>query len=152
MPELTDEEARRLINTDTGSTIFVEAGAGTGKTTELVGRILALVRSGVPVSNIAAITFTEKAAAELAERVRRKLEEDADASPSGPTAALVTKAIAELDQAAIQTLHSFAMRILSLYPLEAKLPPRITLRDERHALLAAQPNPDRVKLAEPVTV
>lgn len=137
MPELTDTEARILIQTATAETLFVEAGAGTGKTTALVSRILALVREGVPISQIAAITFTEKAAAELSERVRKHLEHEAETG-SEQHRQLYTEAIRDLDQAAIQTLHSFAMRILSLYPLEAGLPPRIRLRDEVEATLAFQ--------------
>lgn len=134
--ELTDEDARRIIVERTDQTIFVEAGAGTGKTTELVGRIVALIRGGVPVSRIAAITFTEKAAAELGERVRRRIEQ-AESTASDPALrAVFATALKELDQAAIQTLHSFAMRILSLYPLEAGLPPRISLRDDVEASLA----------------
>ena len=135
MTELTDAEARILIAERTDETLFVEAGAGTGKTTELVNRILALVGEGVPIASIAAITFTEKAAAELSERVRRRLEEQASAS-SGARRELFTKAVDELDQASLQTLHSFAMRILGLYPLEAGLPPRIALRDDVQAALA----------------
>src|SRR5688500_3697785 len=126
--KLSDTDARNLVETATGETLFVEAGAGTGKTTALVSRIVSLVREGVPITSIAAITFTEKAASELSERVRRRLEEaaEADASASGET---FRQAIRDLDQAAIQTLHSFAMRILSLYPLEAGLPPQLRLRD-----------------------
>jgi hypothetical protein len=63
-----DEAERRRIRSDLGATLFVEAGAGAGKTSSLVGRIVNLVRSGVPITAIAAITFTEKAAAELRSR------------------------------------------------------------------------------------
>ena len=56
-------------------TLFVEAGAGSGKTKSLVDRIVALItRSGVPMREIVAVTFTEKAAAELRDRIRRELE------------------------------------------------------------------------------
>ena len=72
-----DEEARRVVCEALGETLFVEAGAGTGKTRALVDRIVALVCSGVPIDQIAAITFTERAAAELRERVRTGLEEEA---------------------------------------------------------------------------
>jgi ATP-dependent helicase/nuclease subunit A len=133
---MTDEAARRIIVEQTEETIFVEAGAGTGKTTELVGRILALIRSGVPVSRIAAITFTEKAASELAERVRKRIEASEAAAKTEEQRAVFSAALKELDQAAIQTLHSFARRLLSLYPLEAGLPPRIALRDDVEASLA----------------
>ena len=71
---LKDREARERILRETRKTMFVEAGAGTGKTTALVGRIVALVADGARIDQIAAITFTEKAAAELTDRVRQQLE------------------------------------------------------------------------------
>lgn len=136
MPEhLPDRAARERIATGLDATLFVEAGAGTGKTTELVGRIIALVRSGVPVDRIAAITFTDKAAAELSERVRKHLElassggEGYESLPAGERERCA-RALPELDRAAIQTLHSFAQRILSLYPLEAGLPPELRIMDD----------------------
>ena len=71
-----DQAARDRIATDLDTTLFVEAGAGSGKTTALVGRVVALVTSGaVELRNLAAITFTEKAGAELRDRVRRELQE-----------------------------------------------------------------------------
>ncbi|MGE3073333.1 MAG: UvrD-helicase domain-containing protein [Dehalococcoidia bacterium] len=136
MPEQTDEEARIEIRTATSETLFVEAGAGTGKTTALVSRILALIGEGVPVSEIAAITFTEKAAAELSERVRKRLEQSENKERDPQLRQRIVAALDGLDSAAIQTLHSFAMRILSLYPLEAGLPPRLSLRDDVQATLA----------------
>jgi len=61
-----DHANRRRIGESLDENLFVEAGAGTGKTTELVRRILALITSGrTKVESIAAITFTEAAAAEL---------------------------------------------------------------------------------------
>ena len=64
-----DEDARLRIRESLDETLFVEAGAGTGKTTSLVDRVYGLVLSGrTTLDNIAAITFTEAAAAELRER------------------------------------------------------------------------------------
>ncbi|HEU5152168.1 MAG TPA: UvrD-helicase domain-containing protein [Iamia sp.] len=120
-------------------TLFVEAGAGSGKTTALVGRVLSLVtgeggdgrtHEPVPLAGIAAITFTEKAGAELRERLRRTLEETATADPDHPRAALCGTALDELDGAAIGTLHAFAQRILVEHPVEAGLPPRVEVLDE----------------------
>ena len=93
----------------------MEAGAGSGKTTALVARVVALLDAGIAMENIAAITFTEKAAAELKNRLRQRLSE------SGQH----TEALDQLDGAAITTLHGFALRILSQHALEAGLPPRI---------------------------
>ena len=126
-----DQAARTTIATALDTTLFVEAGAGSGKTTALVGRVVALVESGVELRNIAAITFTEKAGAELRSRVRRQLQDRA-AHPTTPAhqAALCEAAVGQLDGAAIGTLHSFAQRILSEHPVEAQLPPRVEVLDE----------------------
>ncbi|TSE01827.1 AAA family ATPase [Skermania sp. ID1734] len=115
---LTDAESRDRIRTDSATSLFVEAGAGSGKTHSLVERIRHLVlHDGVELDQIAAITFTEKAAAELRERVRAAL---ADAGPA---------VLAQVDTAAIGTLHAFAARIISEHPLEAGVPPRISVVD-----------------------
>jgi len=126
-PDLT---ARRRIADDLGTTLFVEAGAGSGKTTALVGRITALVATGTAeLGSIAAITFTEKAAAELRDRVRRAMEEGA-AGPDPLAAGRCRLALDQLDTAAIGTLHAFAQRLLSEHPVEARLPPAIEVLDE----------------------
>ena len=74
-PSPADQPARDSIRSNLTETLFVEAGAGTGKTTALVGRIIALIEAGYEVPHIAAITFTEKAATELQNRVRQELQE-----------------------------------------------------------------------------
>ena len=123
-----DTQARRAIAADLHRSLFVEAGAGTGKTTALVSRIVELVRSGVSPRNFAAITFTEKAAAELRERVRVELTKQA--SSSGDARHRFSSALQELDVAAIGTLHSFAQRILTEHAISAGLPPRVEVTDE----------------------
>jgi len=134
--EQGDAAARAAIATELGATLFVEAGAGTGKTAALVGRVVALVAGDggderVPMRAIAAITFTEKAAAELRDRIRAELVQragDPDAEPAARDAARA--ALDELDASAICTLHAFAQRLLTEFPVEAGLPPRIVVRDE----------------------
>ena len=74
-PAADDQADRDAIAADLGSTLFVEASAGSGKTTALVERVLALLDDGTDMENIAAITFTEKAAAELKNRLRQKLSD-----------------------------------------------------------------------------
>ena len=82
-------------------TLFVEAGAGSGKTKALVDRVVALVtRRGVPMREIAAVTFTEKAAAELRDRIRRTLEAAARGGEA-VAAARAALALEELDGAAV---------------------------------------------------
>ena len=124
---MTDAVAREAVAARLADTLFVEAGAGTGKTTALVGRILALVESGVPMRGIAAITFTEAAAAELRDRIRAALVQAAHEGRVG------AESVAEVDEAAISTLHSFAQRLLAEHPLEAGLPPSFDVLDEIQA-------------------
>ena len=136
--EPADKEERRVITDDLDDTIFVEASAGTGKTTSLVQRIVNLVASGkTTMDRIAAITFTELAAAELRDRVRQELEEAA-AHTEWPEAEreLCRQGVSDLDQANIRTLHSFAGQLLQERPLEAGLPPGFDTSDEIVAGLA----------------
>ena len=71
-----DQAARERILHDLDTNILVEAGAGSGKTTAMVGRMIQLIRTGnAHVEEIAAVTFTRKAAAELKERFQEQLEE-----------------------------------------------------------------------------
>ena len=73
--KLADVEARRRILTDFGTTLFVEAAAGTGKTSVLVGRIVALICAGIStLDRIVAVTFTEKAAGEMKLRLQSEIE------------------------------------------------------------------------------
>ncbi len=123
-----DAAERSRIAADLDATLFVEAGAGAGKTSALVARIVNLVRSGVPITGVAAITFTEKAAAELRSRTRQRLEAD-----RGPHTA---DALDHLDHAPIGTLHSFARRILFDFPIDAGLPPGFSVLDELESGLA----------------
>jgi ATP-dependent helicase/nuclease subunit A len=126
--EPPDRASRELIRTATESTLFVEAGAGAGKTTALVGRIMTLVDEGVDIGAIAAITFTEKAAAELRHRLRLEL--------AAATSDRRRAALDGLDHAPIGTLHAFARRILFELPVEAGLPPGFTVLDDLESQLA----------------
>ncbi|NNN22563.1 MAG: UvrD-helicase domain-containing protein [Acidimicrobiales bacterium] len=127
---LGDQNARDRIKLDTSAPLFVKAGAGTGKTTALVNRIVELVASGAAeITEIAAITFTENSAGDLKERVGQGLEGLAAALNQNnlkdqPSAELirVEAALREIDLAPISTLHGFARRILRQFPIEAGLP------------------------------
>ena len=148
-----DHAARARIAGQLDETLFVEAGAGSGKTTMLVARIVALLAGGrAEMGGLAAITFTEAAAAELRERVRQELQkaaqdpaptpaDDAESrSPDSGRAARTDaerercrRALREMDAAAIQTLHSFAMSLLRERALEAGLPPTFEVSTEIEA-------------------
>jgi ATP-dependent exoDNAse (exonuclease V) beta subunit len=129
--EPVDQQARDRARTDLASNLFVEAGAGSGKTKVLVDRVLALVTSGeAELAHVAAITFTEKAAAELRDRITRELERYVAERPGTTEAERCQLALDQADGAAIGTLHSFAQRILGEHPIEAGLPPRVEVLDE----------------------
>lgn len=103
--------------------IFIDAGAGTGKTETIVTRIVSQIveNSDFTMDDIAAITFTEKAGAELRNRFRKRLESSKnDANPEEQER--IERAIISVDSAAIGTIHSFCKRILTDHSIAAKLP------------------------------
>ena len=127
-----DNVQRDRIRESLDETLFVEAGAGTGKTTSLVDQVMKLVSSGATtLDRIAAITFTNAAAAELRDRIRQSLESaDSNTTLSDEERERCSRGVQDLDQASIQTLHSFASSILMERPLEAGLPPSFEVMDE----------------------
>ena len=138
----SDQEYRLRIETELDATFFVEAGAGTGKTRELVCRIVNLIASGVAeIGHIAAITFTEAAAAELRDRVRAELEKRAtDQTLDEEKKTRCHAALARFDDASIQTLHSFAASLLRERPFEAGLPPNFEVVAEMEASIEFERN------------
>ena len=133
-----DQPARLRIVEDLEANLMVEAGAGSGKTKSLVDRMTALVLRGVcTVGQIAAVTFTRKAAAELRERFQESLEMAAHAPGPGQEAA--NQALRDLDQAFVGTIHAFCARLLRQRPLDAGLDPGFReLLDSEAAPLQAQ--------------
>src|SRR6185295_12241027 len=129
---ISDAKAREAIVTELSTSFAVDAGAGTGKTTLLIDRLTAiLLREGIVLPKIAAITFTEKAAGELIERLRIKLEESFDRA--GVDSQRIRQALKDLEQASISTIHSFCSSILREYPVEAGVDPRFTVLDQVQA-------------------
>ena len=130
--QAADEQSRAIIRESLDETLFVEASAGTGKTTSLVDRVVNLVASGrTTLDRLAAITFTESAAAELRDRIRQQLELAGDDDTRGEEERRrCRQGAADLDQAAIRTLHAFAAQLLHERPLEAGLPPAFETTDE----------------------
>jgi ATP-dependent helicase/nuclease subunit A len=122
-----DQAARDRIAGDLDTNMLVEAGAGSGKTTALVGRLLAYVQRGTPIEHLAAVTFTRKAATELRERFQEELEErvraPGTAGIDSAVAARLAVALDDLDRIFIGTIHSFCARLLREHPLEAGLDP-----------------------------
>ena len=134
-----DADAREKIAEHLDTTLFVEAAAGTGKTTALVGRIVALVRSGrAALAQIVALTFADKAAGEMRLRLRSELEVvRAKADPGGAARARLDAALEQLELARIATIHSFCGDLLQERPVEAGVDPlfAIAAPDEAARLL-----------------
>ena len=138
MSGLADEAARRSISEDLDHNLLVEAGAGSGKTTALVNRMVALVRNGATqVEEIAAVTFTRKAAAELREGFQIALEKSLRDLRNRPAETAARKrletAIRGVDTAFLGTIHSFCARLLREQPLEAGLDPGFREIEEAEA-------------------
>ncbi len=118
---LTTEQARAVGRRD--CSLMVRAGAGTGKTTVLVERFVqAVAEDGAPVEGMLAITFTEKAAAELKIRVRRRFLELGRAADARAA-----------ERAWISTIHGFCSRILRTHALSAGIDPDFRVLDEVEA-------------------
>jgi ATP-dependent helicase/nuclease subunit A len=120
---VSDSDARRRIQTSLDESLIVEASAGTGKTTELVNRIVAVLASGrARIENIAAVTFTNKAAGEMKLRLRQELD-DQRQKEEGARKTALEDALERLEEASIGTIHSFCGQILRERPVEAKVDP-----------------------------
>lgn len=143
--KLVDDAARRQALSDLDHSFLVEAGAGSGKTAVMAGRIALLMASGVPPRSIAAVTFTELAASELLGRVRDFMESLARgtvpielkiALQDGLSVAQVLhvqSAMAQLDELTCSTIHGFCQKLVKPYPVEAGLDPGATLMDKDEA-------------------
>jgi ATP-dependent helicase/nuclease subunit A len=131
------EAARALFAL--GGPTAVSAGAGSGKTTalvELCARLLSGDATGAPCDpcEIVAITFTEKAAAELEDRLRAALAERAGrATPGSEEERAWRGRVHGIDRMALGTIHAFAGRLLREHALEAGVDPEATVLDEETA-------------------
>ena len=141
MPEtLVDAAERERIRTSLDESLLVEAAAGTGKTSELVTRIVnVLATGGARVDQMLAVTFTEKAAGELKLRLREGLErarhdltgvsELGDDDPGEPRRN-IEHAIAHLEEAQVSTIHGFCADLLHERPVEAGVDPQFDVLAE----------------------
>lgn len=136
---LADAEARRLILEALDQTLVVEAAAGTGKTTALVSRMVALLESGrAELPQMVALTFTEKAAGEMKLRLRSALEARRLRTPAtSPAAARLQGALSALETAQVGTIHGFCSDLLQRRPVEAGVDPAFKVGggDEAQGLL-----------------
>jgi ATP-dependent helicase/nuclease subunit A len=114
-----DQDQRDIILRDLDKTLLVEAAAGTGKTTGMIGRMVNLLAEGkCSVDALAAVTFTRKAAAELRARFQVELEK-ASRSAESASQKLLSEALSHVERCFIGTIHSFCARILRERPVEA---------------------------------
>ena len=106
---MTARENRALIVSELDQSMVVEAAAGTGKTTEMVGRIIALIQNRrATIREIVAVTFSEKAAGELKLRLREDLERArARAAENSESHALLEQAVKDFEEAHVSTIHGF---------------------------------------------
>ena len=125
----SDQAIREQAMFSLGTSVFLQAGAGTGKTSVLVGRVVHAVKTGhAELREIIAITFTEKAAGELRDRVRRELYETLTNADEAEAQRL-RMALHQVDSAHIETIHAFASSLLRERPLEAGLDPNFQVLD-----------------------
>jgi len=135
-----DLKEREKISSDLDQCFFVEAGAGSGKTHSLVDRMVGLIRySRARIENIAAVTFTRKAAAELRERFQIKLEEVLhEKDVSGTEKDSISSALQTFERASISTIHSFCAGILRERPVEAGIDPGFEEIEEDEDMILAK--------------
>ncbi|QRY94199.1 UvrD-helicase domain-containing protein [Sphingomonas paucimobilis] len=142
---LKDDGARRDAISLHDRSILVEAGAGSGKTAVMAGRIAAMLAEGVAPRSIAAVTFTELAASELLSRVREFVADLSAgtiatelrvALPDGLSQAHrdnLAAASAAIDEITCSTIHGFCQRLIKPYPAEADIDPGAGVMDRNQA-------------------
>ncbi len=124
LTELTPQQSRAL---DFKHSISLRANAGSGKTFVLSKRYLQIAIDGnVPLQNIAAITFTDKAAGELYKRIAEEIEIQIRSSTENPERIKLEKIRRQLVSANISTIHSFCINILKEFPVDAELDANFT--------------------------
>ena len=139
---LVDQDNRRRAMTDFTSVLLVEAAAGTGKTSLMAGRVAMMLAAGFPPGDIAAITFTDLAASELAHRIRKTVEAllagdipdfIKPALPTGLTdeqQTALTAAAPRLDELTATTIHGFCQAVIHSHGVQAALDPGARIVDE----------------------
>ncbi len=153
---VTTASARQELASDPGASTWLHANAGSGKTKVLIDRVARLLLSGVSPQHILCLTYTKAAAAEMQNRLFRRLGEWAmmpEAALMGAVAALGdAKVVPDLGRARrlfamaietpgglrIQTIHSFCATLLRRFPLEAGVSPQFQELDDRTARLLRQ--------------
>ena len=128
MSQLTETQNRavRLRGRD----LLLSAGAGSGKTRTLVARYLSLLEEGLSPQQVVAITFTEKAAREMRNRVREAVKQHLSNAVEGQERQRWLDIGSRMDAARIGTIHSLCAEILRAHPAEAEIDPEFEVVDE----------------------
>jgi ATP-dependent exoDNAse (exonuclease V) beta subunit len=130
----SDAAARAAVRSDLDTTLVIEAAAGTGKTTELVTRIIRVLATGrATMIEIVAVTFTEKAAGELKLRLREALEQERFGAEDLAIRARLEHALETLEEAHVNTIHGFCAELLRERPVEARVDPLFAVLTEPQA-------------------
>ena len=144
---LADDAARKASIAIHDRSFLVEAGAGSGKTAVMAGRIAMMLAEGIEPKFIAAVTFTEFAASELLIRIREFVSELAaeriptellvvlPAGLSGVQRHHLSAASETIDEITCSTIHGFCQRLITPYPVEADIDPGATVMDRDQAEL-----------------
>ena len=131
MLAIDDSHAREAIQHALDETLVVEAAAGTGKTTELVNRILRVLATGrATMVEIVAVTFTDRAAGEMKLRLREALEQERADATDDEVWRRLEQALETLEEAHVNTIHSFCAELLRERPVEARVDPLFAVLTE----------------------
>src|SRR6056297_3271270 len=129
-PAASDLAAREIIENDFSRTLAVNAGAGSGKTHEMVERVVNGVRGGhFTMDRVAVITFTRKAAGEMRQRVIQRLNQLLPEAGKD-TRDLLEEQLVQAVTAQISTIHSFCASMLKEKPVEAGIDPAFVMLDD----------------------
>ena len=118
MPNWTKEQMDAINKS--GTNIIVSAGAGSGKTAVLSERVLRILKEGTHINELLVLTFTNAAASEMKERIRKKIKEDES----------LVEELDLIDSSYITTFDSFALSILKKYHYLLNISPNVSIADE----------------------
>ena len=135
---MSEQKEFKISEFETNKSLYIEASAGTGKTYTIQLMVAKMIAEGTPLKKILIVTYTEKAAGELKDRIRKKINEVLEKRKidmsmpelSEDQLADFRKAYQDVDNAAIFTIHSFCQKALKEYAYDAGRPFDMTMIDD----------------------